>query len=167
MHLYELSDQYNEIWSLLDNEEIDEQAILDTLESVQEEVKDKAVSIACIIKEIKANISAFKAEEEKLKQRRQVLENEVSRISNYLTEQMQRADLAKIQDPKAQISFRNSKSTSITDPIALVEWAKANNADLLTFSEPTISKTAVKNAIESGEKIPYAEIVTNQSLIIK
>lgn len=167
MHLYELTDDYKSVWDLIENEEVDEQAILDTLEAIQGEIKDKSVSIACIIKDLKAEVSAYKAEEEQLKKRRQHLENEVSRLSNYLTDQMNKAELLKITDPKAQISFRNSKSTSITDPIALVEWAKANNCDLLTFTEPTISKTAVKNAIEAGEKIPYAEIVTNQSLIIK
>ena len=168
MHLYQLSDDYQKVWDLLEAEEIDEQAILDTLEGIQGEVQQKAISIACFIKELKATVSAFKAEEDNMRKRRYTLERQIARLQTYLSDNMEKADLAKITDPKATISFRQNKSTFITDYQGFLDWARANNRkEFIVEEEPTISKTAVKAALEKGEDIPHAEIVTTKSILIK
>ena len=167
MHLYQLSDDYQKVWDLLEVEDIDEQAILDTLEGIQGEIQQKAVSVACFIKDLKAEVNAYKTEEDSLKKRRQTAERHLERLTTYLSEQLQRADLGKITDPKASISFRASKSTRIYDPDKLISWAMSNRPELLIVPDPTVSKTAVKAAIESGETIPGADIVTTQNIQIK
>lgn len=42
MRLYELTEQYDEVMNLLYDGETDEQTILDTLESIEGEIEDKA-----------------------------------------------------------------------------------------------------------------------------
>lgn len=39
--------------------------------------------------------------------------------------------------------------------------------DFLRYKEPEINKTAVKEALKAGEKIPGAELGRTQSIIIK
>lgn len=46
MNLYELTEQYDEVMSLLYDNETDEQTILDTLESIDGEIEDKADNYA-------------------------------------------------------------------------------------------------------------------------
>ncbi|MBO1683294.1 siphovirus Gp157 family protein, partial [[Clostridium] scindens] len=50
MRLYELTEQYDGVMNLLYDGETDEQTILDTLESIEGEIEDKADNYAKIIK---------------------------------------------------------------------------------------------------------------------
>ena len=50
MRLYELTGQFLELLDMLEDEEVDEQVIMDTLESVEYEIEDKADGYAKIIK---------------------------------------------------------------------------------------------------------------------
>ena len=51
--LYELKENWKQVQEMLYEEEIDEQCILDTLESIEGEIEDKADSYAMIIKVIR------------------------------------------------------------------------------------------------------------------
>ena len=62
MKLYELTDQYDEVINLLYDGETDEQTILDTLESIEGEIEDKADNYARIIKNLSAEAEMVKAE---------------------------------------------------------------------------------------------------------
>ena len=50
MKLYELKENWKQVQEMLYEEEIDEQCILDTLESIEGEIEDKADSYAMIIR---------------------------------------------------------------------------------------------------------------------
>ena len=62
MNLYELTEQYDEVMSLLYDGETDEQTILDTLESIDGEIEDKADNYAKIIKNMLGEAEAVKRE---------------------------------------------------------------------------------------------------------
>ena len=55
----------------------------------------------------------------------------------------------------------------IADEGELLDWAQKNDDSDVTYKDPTISKTAVKEAIEAGREIPGAHIETKQQIIIK
>ena len=63
MKLYELTNDYLALLDAIDNDEIPEEAIADTLESITACIEDKADSIACLLKNLDADIVAIKAEE--------------------------------------------------------------------------------------------------------
>lgn len=65
------------------------------------------------------------------------------------------------------VSYRSVKSVQIQDDAALIAWAEQNDDSLLSYKDPTISKTAVKEAIEAGREIPGATIETKNQIIIK
>ena len=75
MKLYEIAADYTRFMEMVENEEIPSEAIADTLESITSLLEDKADNIACIIKNITAEIGAIKAEEQNLAERRRVKEN--------------------------------------------------------------------------------------------
>ena len=70
MKLFELTEQYQKLLSMVDDE-CDIQAIQDTLEGIEGMIADKAESIAKLIKSIEADERAIKAEEDRLKARRE------------------------------------------------------------------------------------------------
>ena len=84
MRLYELTEQYDGVMNLLYDGETDEQTILDTLESIEGEIEDKADNYAKIIKTMTAEAEAIKSEEDRLHKRRMTLENRAKWLKDTL-----------------------------------------------------------------------------------
>ena len=54
--LYELTGEFLQLMDMLEDEECDEQCIMDTLESIEYEIEDKADGYAKIIKSLESNV---------------------------------------------------------------------------------------------------------------
>lgn len=171
MSLYEISGRfknlYDELDLMIDDDDLSE-AWFDTLEGIEGEFDDKAESVALYIKNLTAEAEAIKAEKDVLDKRLKAKTNAVKRLKEYLKLCMEQTSRKKIETPRAVISVRNNpESASISDEHAFIEWAKAQRDDLLRYKEPEISRTAVKEALQAGQDIPYAELARTKSVIIK
>lgn len=82
--LYELKTDYGKLLHMLYDGDIDEQTIIDTLDSIEGAIEDKADGYAYIIRELDGDIQSIKAEEERLAKRRKVLTNHKERLRNNL-----------------------------------------------------------------------------------
>lgn len=167
MKLYEIANDYEALIEAIESGEIPEDAIADTLEGIESLLEDKADNIACLIKNIKADVQAIRAEELNLAERRKSKENQIERLTTYLSETLQRVGIAKMETARNKISFRKSESVLVADECDFIEWARKNHDDLLTYKDPTINKTAIKKAIASGEKIEGALIESKLNIQIK
>lgn len=124
---------------------------------------EKIEQLICFYKDVVGLADAIKAEEVKLKERREAEERKAESLKNYIIYAL---NGEKFKTSKAAVSYRKSKQVICSEDF--VSWAKDNDRkDLLSYKEPTVSKTAVKAAIESGEAGIPAEIVENTSAIIK
>lgn len=143
-------------------------AWFDTLEGIEGEFDISVESLAIYIKELKARASAIKIEKAKLELRQKSYENSAKRLEKYLLECMQKTNRKKVETARVVVTTRNNaESVAITEENLFKEWAMEHDDSLLNYQNPTISKTAVKNAIKDGRDIPYAQIVRTQSVIIK
>ena len=69
--------------------------------------------------------------------------------------------------PKAKISLRNNQETAqFANEKEFISWANINRPDLLKYT-PEISKTAVKSALQNGDKIQGVVLGRTVSAIIK
>lgn len=84
MKLYEIAGEFLQLQEMLEDEELDAQVVLDTLEGIEGELNDKIESLCKIIKNIDAQAAAFKAEENRLKAKRISLENKTDSIKQYM-----------------------------------------------------------------------------------
>lgn len=84
MRLYELAEQWDDVYNMLEDGETDEQVIFDTLESIEGEIEDKADNYAKMIRNLQASVDVLKAEEERLYQRRKSTENHIQRLKDNL-----------------------------------------------------------------------------------
>ena len=166
MKLYELTNDYLALLDAIDNGEIPEEAIADTLEAITEEIESKADSIACVLKNLDADIIAIKAEEVRLAERRKAKEKSYERIKQYLSDTLQAAGLDKIETARNKITFRKSESVEI-DEEAFIIWAQKNRDDLLTYSAPKVNKTEVKKLLKNGDSIVGAELRINSNIQLK
>lgn len=86
--LYEITGEFLEILNMLNDDEVDEQLILDTLEGVECEFESKADNIAKFIRSLEGRINAVEKEVERLNNRKKVFENKIKSMKQYLHSSM-------------------------------------------------------------------------------
>lgn len=153
MNLFEIERQ---IMSCVDMEtgEIIDTEKLDQL-SMERDVKIE--NIACWIKNLSAEAAALKEQKQAFADRQKAAENKMESLKKYLATYL---NGQKFSTEKVAVSFRKTSAVNVTD-ISLIP------NDYLKHAEPTVDKTAVKNAIKAGIKVAGAEIVEGQSISIK
>lgn len=175
MKLYELTndfaqlfDQFDEI-SSMDNAEEFKQAWFDTLSGIEEEFEVKAENIGAYIKELTAAAKYLKAEEEVLSKRRRAKEKQAEWLKKYLLESMQDIGRTKIDRPMAVLSIRtNPESVRFDDENAFITLCQRNGSDdYLRYKAPEINRSAVKEALQAGQKIEGASLIRTQTVTIK
>lgn len=82
--LYELTGAFLEVLSMLEDEECDEQCIMDTLESIEYEIEDKADGYAKIIKSLESDIAGMSKEIERLDSRKTTYNNRIKWLKQNL-----------------------------------------------------------------------------------
>ena len=118
MKLYEITELFMRFANMVEAGEIEEDAIADTLESIEGELEEKADNIACLIKSWQAEAEAIKAEEKALAERRKVKENQINNLKNYISNTMLTLGKTKIETSRNLISFRKSTALYISNE----EW---------------------------------------------
>ena len=169
MKLYEIATEYQALLDAIENGEIPEEAIADTLESVTSLLEDKADNVACVIKNMQAEVDAIKAEEDRLATRRKVKEKRVEYLTKYLSDILLKAGYEKVETARNKITFRkNPPKVFIENEKAFIEWALENRKDaFLNFGKPTVNKTAIKQALADGEEIEGACMESSLNIQIK
>lgn len=146
-----------------------EQSWFDTLEGMEGEFELKAENVAVCIKQLESESKMLELEKKALDKRIKAKDHCAERLKDYLKTCLELTKRSKIEMPHAVISIRNNApSTKIADEQSFISWAEnSGRRELLKYSAPTISKTAVKTALKAGEKIPGASLESSQSVIIK
>lgn len=159
MKLYDLTSDYAQLLDMA--EQLDQDTFKDTLESIQESIEDKVENTAKLIKSIEADVTAIKAEEKRLKERRQALETKVDSIKGYLKEQLEKTGIDKVKRPTITVSIQNNPpKAEIVDEKTIP----------LTYKIPQpakLNKKAILEAMKNGEKVPGAVLVQERGLRIK
>lgn len=83
-NIYDLTDEFLQLLDMLEDEEVDEQTILDTLEGVEYEIEEKADGYAKIIKSLEADIEGIQKENNRLSSRKRTYENRIKWLKQNL-----------------------------------------------------------------------------------
>jgi hypothetical protein len=132
--------------------------IEEALSRIEDERDRKALNIAALIKNFRAQAEALKTEKMRLQRRQQAAEKTVERLIQYLGNFL--PDGLKLSDARSVIGWRKSESVNCwTDPGLLpVEFQRVR-------IEPDIG--AIKSALKSGAEVPGAELRTKNHIQIK
>lgn len=132
--------------------------IEEALSKIEDERDEKAVRIACLIKNFRADATALKAEKLRLQKRQQAVEKTVERLTRYLADFL-------------------PEGTKITDARAAIGWRKSESVNCWSEPEMLPSKfqrvkveadlSAIKAALKSGQDVAGAELQTKQNIQIK
>lgn len=167
MKIYEIDMEIERVLNDVDPETGEVLFDPELIEALQMERDEKVENLALAVKNLRAEVEAFKNEEKALAERRKVAENQAERAKKYLEYVL---GGEKFKTTRVSVSYTTSKSVE-TDK-DFVAWAIAAHADhLLRYRDPEADKTALKALLneEGGEEAVegHAKIVTNKSMIIK
>jgi len=158
--LYELTEQYNKLWNMV-NDEADMEVLQDTMEGLEGEIADKAESIAKLMKSIEADEQGIKGEEERLYARRKALENRRASIKEYLQQQLIEAGIDKVKGTMFTVSIQNNPPS-----VSIAESAKLPKKYLIS-QEPKIDKKALLDDLKAGTKIKGCQIQQTKGVRIR
>lgn len=157
--LYELVGQYLDIYNM----DIDEETKLDTIEALglDEEIETKAENYAMVIRNLEAENTAYKDEEERLKKKRETNTKKIEWLKRNLQGAMEVTGKTKIKGKLFTLSVQNSKASVIVDEASLPKkyWTKK-----ITESP---NKKKLYEVLNEGKKVKGASLQENRSLRIR
>ena len=145
---------------MAEDPDVDPQAFKDTLEGLEYEVELKADGYAKIIRQVEGNIATVDAEIKRLQGFKKLLEGNVDTMKGNLENTMKVTGKTKFKTDL--FSFRIQKNP-VSVKIANEDDVPPEYLKITT----SVNKTAIKEAIESGEDIPYAHLEQSESLRIQ
>ena len=158
--IFEIGNEYQNIISLIEqnNGEMSDD-LHEAYINSRDELNNKAKAYIYVIRNKENLITNIEAEIDRLKEMKKRTENEIDRIKNFLS--MAVDTFGNFETGLHKISNRISKSVEVTDYNQLPkEFIKEK-------IEISADKTAIKKAIELGENISGALLVTKSNLQIK
>lgn len=159
MTLYEMTEAAQQLYGLFESGDIPEDAVTDTLEAMG--VEGKVEDYCHVINQLNADTDMYDKEIKRLQAKKKAAVNGVDRMKKALAAYMQASQTKKLAAGTFTLSFRKSETVVVTNQDALPE------AFIKTEVKTTPDKTAIKNAIKSGQAVAGAELQENQNLQIK
>ena len=155
MKLYEIVEELRNFQFDVDEEtgEILNADELDKLELARDE---KIENICLMIKNLKADATAYKAEKDSFAEKEKRAKNEADRWADYLQRML---DGATFKSTRASVTY--IKSEKVECDMTLVP------DDYLRYKDPEPDKTKIKNAIKSGVAVNGCSLVESISMQIK
>ena len=106
--LYDLSNDYAWLLSLLYDEDADEQTLIDTLDSIEGAIDDKADNYAKIIKDLEKSAENMGEEISRLRERQQAVKNRVEWLKGNLYSAMKTVGKTKIKGDIFTVSIQKN-----------------------------------------------------------
>ena len=142
--------------------EIQDAETLAELESgLMQQISEKGIGLIGFFRNNELTLEMVDAEIKRLQSYKKSLKNKNENFKQYVVFNMERAGIKKIETGLGTISLRSSKSVDVFDE-KLVD-----KKFIKQVVEEKISKTELKKAIESGEEVQGARIITKNSLSIR
>jgi exonuclease VII small subunit len=159
MKLYEYTQDYLHLLEI--SEELDEEVLIDTLESITESLEEKAENIAKVIRTFEAEAKILKTEEERLAAKRKTIENKITYLKKYLFDSLEMTGINRIKRPLFTISIQNNPpGVDVINPDLIP-------LDLWTHPDPVLDKRKILSILKAGDDIPGVAMKTSKGLRIR
>ena len=158
MTLFEMTENAKYLYSLLEDEQIDEKTVVDTLEGMG--ANEKLESYVYVQKQFEADLLAYKAEKERIEKKMKTCQNAIDRMKNAVMGFMSATGLKKAKAGTFDLTIRKSESVNILDESMISE-------EFLVPQQPKINKAGIKKALKEGREVSGAVLAENNSLVVR
>lgn len=158
--LYELTNDYLAIQNM-DPDEVSQEAIIDTLDAISEEVTVKLDHIAWLIEDNKAKAEIYKRKSEEFKKIQKSLEKKNEWLMNYMTSTIDALGWEQVETESHVLKPRNYRARVETDETKL--------PSIYFIKEVKVKpdKKTLYDLLKNGEKIEGAHLEPNRKTVIK
>ena len=164
--LYEVTGNILALQELLESPLDDENILKDTLEAVQGEYNAKIEGYCKVIRNIEADIEAFKIEADRLSEKAKVLENNRDRLKKAMFDSMKATNTPKIKAGVFNVAIQRNggKLPVITDEN--LDVSKLPDNLVVITKKPSLD--SIRELLEAGKVIEVFKLgERGESLIIK
>lgn len=161
MTLYELTDNFRQVLEMAQDPNIDEQAIIDTLEAIGGEIEYKADGYAKVIKELDADSEKLTAEITRLTERKKTLQNNIKKMKEWLTNAMIMTGKTKFKTDLFSFSVDKNPPALVIDNSAIIP------AEYYVEQEPKLDNGKIKEELKNGVQLDFAHLEQGEGVRIK
>lgn len=158
MTLYEMTKTANYLYRLLEDGEIDEQTVADSLEGLG--VGDKLEDYCKVIRQFEADAEAYKAEKDRFAEKQKKAEKSIQRLTKAVKNYMAATGKDKQKCGVFDIKLSTSKKVEIVDDVKIPE----------VYLKPQPAKVdvaAIRAVLMNGGEVAGAVLQTNTNINIK
>lgn len=159
--LYELEDNWEQVFNMLNDPDVDEEMILDTLEAIEGEIEIKAVGYAKVIKNLEADIPALKEEIDRLERKKKSKESKAKFLKLKLEETMK--SMGRLEIKTDLFDFKIQKNPPGIDVLDIKQVPDIYKIP----QEVKIDKRAILQDLKNGAEIKGVEIKQSEGLRIR
>lgn len=149
MSLYAITSTYALLIDAIENDEIPEEALADTLEAVESEWTERAEAVLSAIKNMRAEAQSIRAEEKALAERRKRKERKIERLEAYITESIRSVGKTGYESAKHEVRFTTSSAVVVDDMDALIRYSESDPNVISVKTEIVSNKDYIKNLLKS------------------
>ena len=147
--LYQLTDDYLTLLEMAEDPDMDEQALMDTMEGIEGALEIKAEGYAKVIRTLEGDAAACDAESKRLRNKKQAIERNIDRMKKALQYAMEVTGKTKFKTALFSFGIQKNPASVVID-----EGYIENIPDrFLIPQDPQIDKKAIKEALKAGEDL--------------
>lgn len=158
MTLYEMTGNAQYLYQMLEDGEIDEQVVNDSLEAMG--VEDKLEDYCKVIRQFYADVEMFTAEKARIEGKIKTAKKAITRLEKAVLDYL--AVTGKEEERCGTFNVKVSRSKAVN----IVDGAKIP-AEYLKPVKVEYDKAAIRKVLMSGGAVAGAELQTNESVKIK
>lgn len=164
MNLFNLASKYQQVYAMDEDSEGNPISIdvwMDTLESIDDAIEDKADAYAGLIKTFTAEVEAVDKEIVRLQDLKKSKKNKIDRMKASLQEVMENVDKTKFQTDLNKFNIQNNRKTLD------VRTGEHIPDEFMKQEAPKIDRVALLDAIQKGLEVEGVSLKQTRSLRIR
>lgn len=162
MNIFELTGALGQVWNMVTDEDMDQEVLEDTLQSLELARDEKAEGYAKIMKQLEAQVDAINTEEKRLADKRKVLENRHARMKQVLEQSFSLWEVDKIKGTIFTVSVQNNPPSVVIEDENIVPEQFVS-----VETVKKIDRKSILQALKDGEVIDGCSIKQTRSLRIR
>lgn len=149
--LFEITTEFQQFYDMMTDEDMTDQAFLDTLESLTGELAAKASGYANVIKQVDMEAKQAKALELEFKHKKEVRENRIKLMKERIKDAMLTAKVEELDAGKFKIKLKGNGGL---EPLKITGDVPDNYKKIIVENDTEL----IRKALEEGKELDFAHL---------
>ena len=166
--MYELTAEWQQLFEMMDDPDIEEDVFWDTMEAIEGEIEVKADGYAKVIAEMNGKADGLKAEIDRLSARKKAIDNHVKRMKENLQKAMEFTGKVKFKTDLFSFNVQNNPASLVLEFDEKDQEMVQRLPEKYRTVKYEVNKAAIKEDIKAGTDTGVlAHLEQSKSLRIK